>query len=78
MKSITQSKTKTGKYFASVLVDDVLAQPNPLTNLNASLVLGIDMEITDLVISITGHKTDNPRFLKNSQRNLKRKQLGGY
>ena len=74
VKSITLSKTATGKYFASVLVDDGLAQPNPLTDLNASQVVGIDMGITDLAITSTGHKTGNPRFLKNAQRNLKRKQ----
>ena len=74
VKSITLSKTATGKYFASVLVDDGLAQPNPLTDLNASKVVGIDMGITDLAITSTGHKTGNPRFLKNAQRNLKRKQ----
>ena len=74
VKSITLSKTATGKYYASILVDDGLAQPNPLTDLNASRVVGIDMGITDLVITSTGHKTGNPRFLKNAQRNLKRKQ----
>ena len=74
VKSITLSKTATGKYFASVLVDDGLAQPNPLTDLNASKVVGIDMGITDLAITSDGHKTGNPRFLKNAQRNLKRKQ----
>ena len=74
VKSITLSKTTTGKYYASILVDDGLAQPNPLTDLNASQVVGIDMGITDLAITSTGHKTGNPRFLKNAQRNLKRKQ----
>ena len=74
VKSITLSKTTTGKYYASILVDDGLAQPNPLTDLNASQVVGIDMGITDLAITSNGHKTGNPRFLKNAQRNLKRKQ----
>ncbi|USE38512.1 transposase [Endozoicomonas sp. SCSIO W0465] len=74
VKSITLSKTTTGKYYASILVDDGLAQPNPLTDLNASQVVGIDMGITDLAITSTGHKTGNPRFLKNAQRNLKCKQ----
>lgn len=68
VKSITLSKTATGKYFASILVDDGLAKPNPLTDLNAPQVVGIDMGITDLAITSTGHKTGNPRFLKNAQR----------
>ncbi|UYM14074.1 RNA-guided endonuclease InsQ/TnpB family protein [Endozoicomonas euniceicola] len=74
VKSITLSRTLTGKYFASILADDTQEQPKQIDNLEANQVVGVDMGITDLAITSTGHKTGNPRFLKKAQRNLKRKQ----
>ncbi|UYM17046.1 RNA-guided endonuclease InsQ/TnpB family protein [Endozoicomonas euniceicola] len=74
MKSITLSRTLTGKYFASILADDTQEQPKQIDNLEANQVVGVDMGIADLAITSTGHKTGNPRFLKKAQRNLKRKQ----
>ena len=74
IKSITLSKTSTGKYFASILADDSLMQVAPITELSSQKIVGVDMGITDLTITSTGHKTGNPRFLKKAQSNLKRKQ----
>ena len=74
VKSITLSRTPTGKYFASILADDAQEQPKQIDNLEGGQVVGVDMGITDLAITSTGHKTGNPRFLKKAQRNLKRKQ----
>lgn len=74
IKSITLSKTPTGKYFASILADDSLMQAVPITELSSQKIVGIDMGITDLAITSTGYKTGNPRFLKKAQNNLRRKQ----
>ncbi|UYM18122.1 RNA-guided endonuclease InsQ/TnpB family protein [Endozoicomonas euniceicola] len=74
VKSVTLSRTLTGKYFASILADDTQEQPKQIDNLEANQVVGVDMGITDLAITSTGHKTGNSRFLKKAQRNLKRKQ----
>ena len=74
VKSITLSRTPTGKYFASILADDAREQLKPIDHLQGSQVVGVDMGITDLAITSTGYKTGNPRFLKKAQRNLKRKQ----
>ncbi|UYM15434.1 RNA-guided endonuclease InsQ/TnpB family protein [Endozoicomonas euniceicola] len=74
VKSVTLSRTLTGKYFASILADDTQEQPKQIDNLEANQVVGVDMGITGLAITSTGHKTGNPRFLKKAQRNLKRKQ----
>ncbi|UYM17809.1 RNA-guided endonuclease InsQ/TnpB family protein [Endozoicomonas euniceicola] len=74
VKSVTLSRTLTGKYFASILADDTQEQPKQIDNLEANQVVGVDMGIADLAITSTGHKTGNPRFLKKAQRNLKRKQ----
>ncbi len=74
IKSITLSRETTGKYYASILVDDGIEQPKPITDLDAAKIVGVDMGITDLAVTSNGHKTGNPRFLKNAYRNLRRKQ----
>ena len=74
IKSITLSRTTTDKYYASILVDDGLSVPEPIRELQADKITGVDVGITDIVITDKGYKTGNPRFLKNAQKNLKRKQ----
>jgi len=72
LKSITLTRTTTGKYYASLLVDDGEEAPAPLQTVDA--VLGVDMGLTHLVINSQGHKTPNPRFLRRARTNLRRKQ----
>lgn len=73
VKSITLSRTKTGKYFASILVDDGVEHSQPIQSLDASKITGYDLGLTHLLISSKGEKQDNPRFLKRAAKNLKRK-----
>lgn len=72
LKSITLTRTATGKYFASLLVDDGVDTPAPLQTVET--VLGVDMGLTHLAIDSTGRKVPNPRFLKLARANLRRKQ----
>lgn len=72
IRSITVSRTATGKYYASILTDDGLNAPIPIQTLDQ--VVGIDMGLTDVCITSEGVKTPNPRFLKNAASNLRRKQ----
>ena len=74
IKSITLSKSRTGKFYASVLVEDGISEAKPKTELQSSRIVGVDVGLTDIVITSTGVKTGNPRFIKNAQRNLKRNQ----
>lgn len=74
IKSITLSRTTTGKYYASVLVDDGLDAPKQSAHLQADKVTGLDMGLTHLLITSQGHKVDNPRFLNRAADNLRRKQ----
>lgn len=73
IKTVTVSKTPTGRYFASILCDDEREAPKPLGFLTESEVMGLDMGISRLITSSTGEKTDNPRFLKRAAANLRRK-----
>ena len=72
LKSITLSRTVTGKYYASLLIEDGVETPSSLQEVDT--VLGVDMGLTHLAIDSEGNKTANPRFLKRAQSNLRRKQ----
>ncbi|BCB08481.1 transposase [Vreelandella venusta] len=74
LKSITLTRTVTGKHYAALLFETEQDAPELLKDLDASSVVGLDMGLSHLVIDSRGHKTANPRFLKQAQRNLKRKQ----
>lgn len=74
LKSITLTRTVTGQYYASLLIDTGEAAPAPLTTLDAGKVLGLDVGLTHLLIDSNGAKTDNPRFLRRARANLRRKQ----
>lgn len=72
IKSITVSLTKTGKYYAAILVDNGVEQPEPLQTIDK--VTGIDLGLTHFAIQSNGKKEANPRFIKRAQNNLRRKQ----
>lgn len=74
LKSITLSRTVTGKHYASLLYETEQATLAPLMNVDVAKIVGLDMGLSHLVIDSTGRKTANPRFLKQAQKNLKRKQ----
>jgi len=72
LKSITLSRTVTGKYYASLLIEDGVEAPVPMRTVDT--VLGVDMGLTHLAIDSEGNKIANPRFLKRAATNLRRKQ----
>lgn len=71
LKTVTISKTKTDKYYASLLFDDGLAEPE---STSSGKILGVDLGISSYCITSDGSKYDNPRHFKKHERNLKRKQ----
>ena len=74
LKSITLSKTSTGKYYASLLYEDMITASALPVVIDEGRVTGVDMGITHIVIESNGEKVENPRFLKKAQANLRRKQ----
>ncbi len=74
IKTVTISRTQTGKYYASILCEDGLTAPELLKTVEAYAVTGIDLGLTHLAIASTGEKQGNPRFLKRAADNLRRKQ----
>ncbi len=72
IKTVTVSRSATGKYYAAVLTEDGKALPEPVRHLEH--VTGIDLGLHDAVTTSDGAKTPNPRFLRRALKNLRRKQ----
>ncbi|MFA7220580.1 MAG: IS200/IS605 family element RNA-guided endonuclease TnpB [Synergistaceae bacterium] len=73
IKSATVSKTPTGKYFISILVDTGLKIPEkPEVKIETSV--GIDLGIKDFAVLSNGKKIENHKFLKKNIHRLKKLQ----
>ena len=69
IKTVTISKTATGKYYASVLVENTDMLPTP-TTIKPNLTIGIDLGIEHLLNLSDGSKFDNPKYLVNAGKRL--------
>lgn len=69
IKSATISRTPSGKYFVSLLVETI-TEPLPKTQSN----IGIDLGLTDFIVLSDGTKVANPKFLSKLQDKLTREQ----
>ena len=79
IKTVTITKTKTEKYYASILFENEEAEPK-ISDVGAASpqdlgkAIGLDLGLTHFLITSEGSKYDNPRHFKKHERNLKRKQ----
>ena len=71
IKTVTVSKTPSGKYFASLLCESDAVAPS--VSLNGK-ILGVDVGLTDLAVTSDGSKFANQKHIIKAQRNLARKQ----
>ncbi|MCL4376573.1 transposase [Candidatus Parvarchaeota archaeon] len=75
VKQLTVTKTPTGKYFVSLVVDDRKETPQKVQITNdPDKSIGIDMGLKDFAILSNGIKISNPKFLQKSEKLLKRRQ----
>ena len=72
--SITLSRSVTGKYYASILVDDGCRAPGRPVVVDADAVVGVDLGLTAFAVDSRGRKVPNPRHLERALANLRRKQ----
>lgn len=70
IKSVTVSQNPSGKYYVSVLVDQVEKEKLP-ENKSA---LGIDLGLKELCITSDGEMIENPRYLRKSKDRLRKLQ----
>ena len=81
IKSCTISKTPSGKYYVSILVEYEQEIPKPIINLNN--ILGLDMDMKNLYTDSQGIRAKYPRYyrqmldkLATEQRKLSRCKIG--
>ena len=74
ISSITITRNKTGKHFASIVFKEIGSNCKKITDISENNVIGIDMGLSHLLITSNRDKIDNPRFLKLATRNIKTKQ----
>ena len=70
IKSVTITKTKSGKYFATILIDgDLLRTVN-----KSNKSVGIDLGIKTLLTFSDGKTIDNPKWINTNEKKLKKVQ----
>ena len=76
VKTVTISQVPSGKYYASILLDDgtPLAGGWGTQGGSEGKCIGLDIGISDICVTSDGSKYNNPRWFKKHQKNLKRKQ----
>lgn len=72
-KRVTLTKTATGKYFVSILVDTQTEKPKQ-KSIKTETSVGIDFGIKDLAITSDGVVYENKNFFKSQQRRLRVEQ----
>ena len=65
IKTVTISQTPSGKYFASVLVENSQQVPTSLP-FDAQKTVGIDLGLTHFAITRHGEKINAPKYLKSN------------
>ncbi|HIC78065.1 MAG TPA: transposase [Sulfurovum sp.] len=70
LKQATISR-QNNQYFISILIDDNVSMPKPT---KAKSAVGLDMGISDLIITSDGKKYENKKYFVKSQQTLKKLQ----
>lgn len=69
IKTVTISKTATGKYYTSILVETNQAKVTA-SIIEADKTIGIDLGLNHLLIQSDGQKIENPKYLRQAQNGL--------
>ena len=71
--TVTISKSSTGKYYMSILVDDGLDLPTK-ASVNHETSVGIDVGIKDFAVLSNGQVFENPKYLEKAEKRLRELQ----
>jgi len=69
MKHVVISQTKTDKYFASILCEDEILEPE----YNGDII-GIDLGLKDFIVTSKGERVKAPQYLRKAEKRLRRLQ----
>lgn len=72
VKTVTISKTPSGKYYAALCLEDQRAYPEPIQAIER--IEAVDLGIYYLLVDSQGNKQTNPKVLKRHEHNLRKKQ----
>lgn len=70
IKSAVISRTPTGKYFASILVDTHIEKPTKVP-IKETTAIGLDLGIKTFLVTSDGLEIENPKYLRKAQSKLK-------
>lgn len=70
IKNVTISRTKTGKYFASILCETEEQPPNKPKIVKQTTV-GVDLGIKTFLVTSNGEQIENPKHLRKAESRLK-------
>jgi len=73
LRNATVSRSATGKYYASILYENGMVEPEPKPISDKTMV-GIDLGLTHYATLSTGTKIDNPKNLAGSLKRLAKSQ----
>lgn len=71
VKTVTISRTTTGKYYASVLVNDCVVAPEKPTVSDEQTTIGIDAGLKTFAVLSDGREFESPHFARKEARKLK-------
>ncbi len=74
IKTVTVSKTPTGKFFASILTEDGISEIEPRTDFSAEQIRAVDVGLTHFYADDLGKKVCNPRHLRSALNQLRKAQ----
>lgn len=69
IKTVTISRSSTGKYYASILVDNHIPIPNK-ADLDLDNAVGIDVGLSRFITTSRGVTVENPKYFRKSEKNL--------
>jgi putative transposase len=69
MKNVTISKTKSGKYFASIQVEQETDEPT-----YEGGQIGLDLGLKDFAVTSDGQRFPSPKYLRKAEKRLRRLQ----
>ena len=70
IKTVTISRVPSGKYYASILVDNLISLPEK-SKTSREGAIGIDLGLKDFAVTSDGRKFGNPKYLKEALARLR-------
>ncbi len=71
IKTVTISRESTGKYYASILTENLDVKKDLIQSFDKDKIIGVDLGVKDLLVTSSGDKLPNPKYLKKQVKKLR-------